>query len=80
MSNGAYKESNIYTVQWREIVTFEVEVQADNEDEAKDIATDIYCYKDAVDCEYWDGSMQVILEQEGQIDIDPSAAYKESKE
>ena len=80
MSNGAYKESNIYTVQWRELVTYEVEVQADNENEAQDLAQENYGPDNEVDCDYWDGSMQVILEQEGQVDIDPSAAYKESKE
>ena len=55
------KESkqNKYIVKWQEIVTYEVEIEADNKDEAQYLSQENYGYDDEVDSDYWEGSMQI---------------------
>jgi len=48
-----------YIVKWQELVTYEVEVEAGSRDEAQDLAQDDYGYQNEVDCQYWQGSMEV---------------------
>ena len=63
-----------------ELVTYEVEVEADDEDEAMDLAQCDYGSDNEVDCSYWDGSMQITLEKEGEVEEDPDYGYKLSME
>ena len=48
-----------YIVQWQEIVTYEVEVEAQDKDEAKDLSQQNYGHNNEVDCDYWEGSMHI---------------------
>ena len=48
-----------YIVQWQEIVTYEVEVEAESEEDAQDLAQSDYGYENEVDSDYWDGSMKI---------------------
>jgi hypothetical protein len=48
-----------YKVEWKELVTYSVEVDAFNPHEAQDLAQCDYGHDDEVKCEYYDGSMQV---------------------
>ena len=52
-------KQNKYIVKWQEIVTYEVEIEADNKDEAQYLAQENYGYDNEVDCDYWEGSMQI---------------------
>ena len=56
--NFANKQ-NTYVVEWQEIVTYSVEVEAKDEFEAQDLAQDDYGYDDEIDCSYYDGSMHI---------------------
>jgi hypothetical protein len=80
MAFGYTKAPNTYTVRWQELVTYEVEVEAYEEDEAMDAAQSDYGSDNEVDCSYWDGSMQIILEKEGEVEEDPDYGYKLSME
>lgn len=53
------EENKTYVVEWQEIVTYSVEVEAPNESEAQDIAQQNYSYDNEVDSSYWDGSMHI---------------------
>ena len=48
-----------YKVEWKELVTYSVEVDAGDYYEARDLAQDDYGHDDEVKCEYYDGSMKV---------------------
>ena len=52
-------KQNKYIVKWQEIVTYEVEIEADNKDEAQDLALGNFGSGNEVDCDYWEGSMQI---------------------
>jgi len=80
MAFGYTKAPNTYTVRWQELVTYEVEVVAHEEDEAMELAQCDYGSDNEVDCSYWDGSMQITLEKEGEVEEDPDYGYKLSME
>jgi hypothetical protein len=48
-----------YKVEWKELVTYSVEVEADDEFEAQDVAQCDYGNDDEVNCNYYDGTMKV---------------------
>ncbi len=52
-------KQNKYIVKWQDIVTYEVEVEAHNKDEAQDLALGNYSSDNEVDCDYWEGSMKI---------------------
>jgi hypothetical protein len=79
MAFGYTKAPNTYTVRWQELVTYEVEVKAHEEDEAHSLALKGHD-EEIVDCDYWEGSLQVILEEEGEVEEDPDYGYKLSME
>ena len=56
--NFANKQ-NTYVVEWQEIVTYSVEVEAQDELEAQDLAQDDYGYDDEVHSNYYEGSMHI---------------------
>ena len=76
MAFGFIKTPNTYRVKWQELVTYEIEVEADDEDEAMEFAQCDYGSDNEVDCSYWDGSMQITLEKEGEVEEDPDYGYK----
>ena len=80
MAFGYEKAPNKYIVQWQEIVTYEVEVEAYDEDEAHELALKGNAGEDIVDCDYWDGSLQITLEEEGEVEEDPDYGYKLEQE
>lgn len=47
-----------YKVEWKELVTYSVEVEADDRYEAQDVAQDDYGYINEVRSDYYDGSMK----------------------
>lgn len=47
-----------YKVEWKEIVTYSVEVEAGDEYEAQDLAQCDYGHDDEVNCSYYDGTMK----------------------
>jgi|11BtaG_2_1085332.scaffolds.fasta_scaffold78673_1 hypothetical protein len=47
-----------YKVEWKELITYSVEVEADDEFEAQVNASDEYGHDDEINCEYYDGSMK----------------------
>ena len=53
------EETKTYVVEWQEIVTYSVEVEAPNESEAQDIAQQDYGYENEVTSSYNDGSMHI---------------------
>ena len=53
------EETKTYVVEWQEIVTYSVEVEAPNESEAQDIAQQDYGCDNEVASSYWDGSMHI---------------------
>ena len=80
MAFGYTKAPNKYIVKWQEIVTYEVEVEAYDEDEAHELALKGNADYDQVDCDYWEGSLQITLEEEGEVEEDPDYGYKLSME
>ena len=76
MAFGYIKAPNTYKVKWQDLITYEVEVEADSEEEAMDLAQRDYNSDNEVDCLYWDGSMQITLEKEGEVEEDPDYGYK----
>ncbi len=50
---------NKYKVEWKELVTYSVEVEAGDRYEAIDISQCDYGHDDEVNCEYYDGTMKV---------------------
>ena len=80
MAFGYTKAPNTYRVKWQELVTYEVEVEADDKDEAMDLAQCDYGSDNEVDCSYWDGSMQINLVLVGEVEEDPDYGYKLSME
>ena len=52
-------KQNKYIVKWQEIVTYEVEIEAHNKDEAQDLAQENYGFDNEVDSDYWEGSMEI---------------------
>ena len=80
MAFGYTKAPNKYIVKWQELVTYEVEVEAYDEDEAMDLAQCDYGHDNEVDCSYWDGSMQINLVLVGEVEEDPDYGYKLSME
>jgi len=78
MAYGYIERGNTYKVRWQETVTYEKEVEADNEEEAQDIAQENYGRDDEIDCEYQDGTMQILFMKEGGSEPDPDYYYKES--
>jgi hypothetical protein len=76
MAFGYTKAPNTYTVRWQELVTYEVEVEAYDKDEAMELAQFDYGHENEVNCNYWDGSMNIILEKEGEVEEDPDYGYK----
>ena len=79
MAFGYTKAPNKYIVKWQEIVTYEVEVEAYDEDEAHSLALKGHD-EEAVDSDYWEGSLQITLEEEGEVEEDPDYGYKLSME
>ena len=77
MAYGYIKAPNKYRVKWQEIVTYEVEVEAYDEDEAHSLALKGHA-EEVVDSDYWEGSLQINLEEEGEVEEDPDYYYKES--
>ena len=52
-------KKNTYVVEWQEIVTYSVEVEAQDELEAQDLAQDHYGYDNEVHSNYYEGSMHI---------------------
>ena len=48
-----------YKVEWQELVTYSVEVDAGDREEAIDVAQCDYGHDDEVKCNYYDGTMKV---------------------
>ena len=48
-----------YKVEWKELVTYSVEVEAGDRYEAIDVAQCDYGHDDEVNCNYYDGTMKV---------------------
>lgn len=66
------KSPNTYTVEWKELVTYKIEVEADSIEEAEDEAYHNYSYEnDSIDVDHWDGSTRVEIIKEGEIEEDP---------
>ena len=66
------KSPNTYTVEWKELVTYKIEVEADSIEEAEDEAYHNYSYEnDLIDVDHWDGSTKVEIIKEGEIEEDP---------
>tara|TARA_R110002124_G_scaffold27879_1_gene99271 strand:- start:111 stop:335 length:225 start_codon:yes stop_codon:yes gene_type:complete len=66
------KSPNTYTVEWKELVTYKIEVEADTIEEAEDEAYHNYSYEnDLIDVDHWDGSTRVEIIKEGEIEEDP---------
>lgn len=80
MAFGYTKAPNKYIVKWQEIVTYEVEVEAYDEDEAHELALKGNADYDQVDCDYWEGSLEISLVQIGEVEEDPDYGYKLSME
>ena len=80
MAFGYTKAPNKYIVKWQELVTYEVEVEAYDEDEAMDLAQCDYGHDNEVDCSYCDGSMQINLVLVGEVEEEPDYGYKLSME
>ena len=80
MAFGYTKAPNTYRVKWQELVTYEVEIEADDKDEAMELAQCDYGSDNEVDCCYWEGSMEITLEKEGEVEEDPDYGYKLSME
>ena len=59
MKENNESKKHTYIVKWQEIVTYEVEIEADNKDEAQYLSQENYGYDDEVDSDYWEGSMQI---------------------
>jgi len=59
MKENNETKKHTYIVKWQEIVTYEVEIEADNKDEAQYLSQENYGYDDEVDSDYWEGSMQI---------------------
>ena len=76
MAFGYIKAPNTYIVRWRECVTYEMEVDADNEEEAEDAAQRQYSHENEVDSYYEDGSIEILLMKEGEVEEDPDYGYK----
>ena len=49
------EKTKLYVVEWQEVVTYSVEVEAPNESEARDIAQQDYGFKSEVESSYKDG-------------------------
>ncbi len=52
-------KQNTYIVEWQEIVTYIVEVEAQDELEAQDLAQDDYGYDNEVHSNYYEGSIHI---------------------
>ena len=52
-------KQNTYVVEWQEIVTYSVEVEAESEEEAQYLAQEDYGYDNEVHSNYYDGSIHI---------------------
>ena len=59
MKENNESKQNTYVVEWQEIVTYSVEVEAESEEEAQDLAQDDYGYDNEVHSNYYEGSMHI---------------------
>ena len=50
------------------------------EDEAHELALKGNADEDIVDCDYWEGSLEITLEKEGEVEEDPDYGYKLEQE
>tara|TARA_R110002020_G_scaffold347029_2_gene560816 strand:- start:560 stop:844 length:285 start_codon:yes stop_codon:yes gene_type:complete len=79
MAFGYTKGNNTYKVRWQELVSYEIEVSAADEEEAHENALNQYDQIDnCINVDYWDGSIKITLEEEGEVEEDPDYHYKES--
>ena len=66
------KSPNTYTVEWKELVTYKLEVEADSIEEAiEEAEMQLDHDNNLIDADYWDGSRIIEEIKEGEIEEDP---------
>ena len=66
------KSPNTYTVEWQELVTYKLEVEADSIEEAiEEAEMQVDHDNNLIDADYWDGSRIIEEIKEGEIEEDP---------
>jgi len=66
------KSPNTYTVEWKELVTYKIEVEADSIEEAiEESEMQVDHDNNLIDADYWDGSRIIEEIKEGEIEEDP---------
>jgi hypothetical protein len=59
MKENNESKQNTYVVEWQEIVTYSVEVEAESEEEAQYLAQEDYGCDNEVHSNYYDGSIHI---------------------
>ena len=66
------KAPNTYTVEWKELVTYKLEVEADSIEEAiEEAEMQVDHDNNLIEADYWDGSRIIEEIKEGEIEEDP---------